>query len=190
MGQHIVIFTTEHLIIRTATLDDADFLFSLWTNPAVMTNVGFPQGLRTSREKVAAQITSKEKPPFNQVLMVALQKTGKIIGQCKMTLPNEEGISTTDVKLHPDHWGHKYGVEIKRSLVDYLFRKTDCIAVEATPNKANLASIKMQEAVGGIRVGEAVYKFPEEMHAYTQSIHHYIYRVYRESWPNTNLQIK
>jgi len=187
MGRRIVIFTTERLLIRIATFADADFLYQLWTNPAVMTNVGFPQGLRTSREKIAAQITSHGEPPFAQVLMVNLKTSGKRIGQCKMILPNEEGISTTDVKLHPDYWGQKYGVEIKRGLLDYLFRKTDCIAVEATPNIKNIASIKMQEAVCGICVGEAVYKFPKEMHSYTQSVHHYIYRVYRESWASANL---
>lgn len=176
-----IIFTTPRLIIRTATLDDANFLYQLWTNPAVMTNVGFPQGLRTSRAKIAAQIASHEEPPFNQVLIACLQDD-TVIGQCKMTLPNKDGISTTDVKLHPDHWGHKYGIEIKRGLLDYLFRKTDCIAVEATPKVENVASIKMQEAVGGIRVGEGVFEFPEEMRDHTKPVPHYIYRVYRAHW--------
>ena len=120
--------------------------------------------------------------------MATLQKNGEIIGQCKMTLPNAEGISTTDVKLHPRHWGNKYGVEIKRGLLEYLFRETDCVAVEATPNIKNIASINMQEAVGGIRVGEAVYEFPESMRAYTEPVHHYIYRVYRKDWNQKGLQ--
>jgi RimJ/RimL family protein N-acetyltransferase len=55
-------------------------------------------------------------------------------------------------------------------------------AVEATPNVDNIASIKMQEAVGAVRVGEAVYTFPESMQAYTVPVHHTIYRLYRSTW--------
>jgi RimJ/RimL family protein N-acetyltransferase len=54
-----------------------------------------------------------------------------------------------------------YGVEIKQALVDYLFTHTDCSAVEATPNVENKASIKMQEAVGGVCLGEATFQVPE-----------------------------
>ena len=40
----------------------------------------------------------------------------------------------------------------------------------------------MQEAVGGKRVGEEVFRFPEEMRAYTCDVPHYIYMVFREDW--------
>ena len=80
-----------------------------------------------------------------------------------MNRPNAEGIVETDIKLLPAHWGNKYGVEIKRGLVDHLFTHTDCKAVEATPNVNNAASIKMQEAVGGARMSENVHHFPESM---------------------------
>ena len=91
-------------------------------------------------------------------------------------------MAETDVKLLPDFWGHKYGVEIKRALVSHLFTHTDCIAVEATPNVENIASIKMQEAVGGVRIKEAVYQFPDHMRDYTTPVHHYVYRVERSTW--------
>jgi RimJ/RimL family protein N-acetyltransferase len=67
-------------------------------------------------------------------------------------------------------------------LVVYLFAHTDCVAVQATPNVGNVASIRMQESVGGVRVGEQVYEFPESMRDYTTPVHHYIYRVYRKDW--------
>jgi len=52
-------------------------------------------------------------------------------------------------------------------VVAYQFTHTDCEAVHATPNVKNVASIKMQEAVGVIRVGEGVYHFPELLREYT-----------------------
>lgn len=48
----------------------------------------------------------------------------------------------------------------KRGLVEYILRHTSNAAVEATPNVANLASVKIQEAAGGARVGEGCLMFP------------------------------
>lgn len=86
------------------------------------------------------------------------------------------------MKLLPAFWGQRYGVEVKQGLLDYLFTHTDCEAVEATPNVANLASIKMQEAVGGVRIDEAIFHFPEAMQRYTVPVHYYTYRVSRKDW--------
>jgi len=114
--------------------------------------------------------------------VVVLKATGQRIGECKLGHVKEDGIAETDVKLLPDFWGHKYGVEIKRGLVDYLFTHTDCAIVQATPNAKNIASIKMQEAVGGVRVDEYHYEFPPSMSSYTTPIHGYVYHVRRDDW--------
>ena len=94
-------------------------------------------------------------------------------------MPDAAGIARTDVKLLPEFWGHKYGVEVKRGLIAYLFAHTDCIAVEGTPNVANIASIKMQEAVGGVRVGEKTFVPSAAQRNFMLPVHSIIYRVYR-----------
>ena len=45
-----------------------------------------------------------------------------------------------------------------------------------------MASIKMQEAVGGECIGEAVHEFPEAMRDYTVPVQYYLYRVERKNW--------
>ncbi len=174
---------TERLLIRTAEKDDAKILFDLWTDPRVMTNVGYPQGLEITlqeiEERTIAQDTTSE---FGKYLMAQLRAGGATIGECKMDLPDQQGISRTDVKLLPAYWDHKYGVEIKQALVDYLFLHTGCEAVEGTPNVDNIASIKMQEAVGAVRVGEDTFQSPHARAAVTAPVHHYIYHVTRSTW--------
>jgi RimJ/RimL family protein N-acetyltransferase len=71
-------------------------------------------------EDVCADIQGRDANEFSQLLVVRLKRTGEAIGQCKMCLPDEHGISETDVKLLPTYWGHRFGVEIKRGLVEYL----------------------------------------------------------------------
>lgn len=69
----------------------------------------------------------------------------------------------------------------------YQFTHTDCYAVQATPNVENIASINMQEAIGGVRIGEDAYQFPESMRDCTTPVHHYIYRVYRADWERNRI---
>jgi [ribosomal protein S5]-alanine N-acetyltransferase len=182
MCSQTMVFETERLVIRPATEQDVDLLYELWTDPRVMAAVGFPHGLRITRQEIASRLQRPLESEFGRLLVVESKASGQAIGQCVMHAPNEQGIAATDVKLLPACWGHKYGVEVKRGLVSHLFTHTPCLAVEATPNVANVASIKMQEAVGGIRVGEEVYEFPESMRDDTTPVHHYIYRVYRKDW--------
>lgn len=177
-----MIFETKRLQVRMATLADAPFYHQLWTNPEVMKNVGFPQGLPITQAEIEAQIRREGDKLFGHLLIVLLKEGGERIGECKMHPVGENGIVETDVKLLPQYWGHKYGLEVKRALVDYLFSHTECIAVQATPNIKNIASIKMQEAVGGKRIREEVYEFPEAMQSYTATIRYYVYHVTRDAW--------
>lgn len=175
-----IVFETDRLMVRPATEGDADLIFELWTTPEVMSNVGFPRGLRITREDVRKQLREQGGTEFDQLLVVVCKATGQTLGECKMHLPDSEGVAGTDVKLLPGFWGNKYGVEVKRALLAHLFAHTDCVAVEATPNVGNIASIKMQEAVGGVRVKEGTFEFPEEMRDHTTAVHHYVYRVERD----------
>jgi RimJ/RimL family protein N-acetyltransferase len=176
------VFETPRLIIRTVQPADVAMYYELWTSPQVMTNVGFPQGLRITKEEIAAKIAEQGETEFGRLLVVTQKSSGEAMGECKMYLPNEEGIASTDVKLLPRFWGNKYGVEVKQGLVDYLFTHTDCTAVKADPNVKNIASIKMQEAVGGVRVGEVVHEFPEHMRDFTHTVHSFVYHVCRADW--------
>ena len=160
-GRRHLVFETERLCVFVATEGDVELFYALWTDPRVMRNVGFPQGLPIAREMILDQLKGQAGRVFDPRLLAQLHESGDPIGECKLGWPNDMGISSTDVKLLPTYWGNKYGVEIKQALVDYLFTHTDCSAVEATPNVENKASIKMQEAVGGVCVGEATFQVPE-----------------------------
>lgn len=176
------VFDTVRLTIRLAAVEDVDFFYQLWTNPQVMIHVGFPQGLPITRAEIQDRLAAAGMSPFNRLLVIDLNSTGQSIGECHMHAPDPNGIASTDVKLLPAFWGYRYGIEVKRGLLDYIFTHTDAAAVEATPNVNNVASIKMQEAVGAKRAGETVHQFPPSMQGYTTPVHAYIYRVSRVDW--------
>lgn len=173
------VFETERLTVRIATVNDVHLFHTLWNDPKVMENVGFPQGLRITESELKERLSKQGECEFEQLLVVELKASGQAIGECKLSKPNQEGIVNPDVKLLPQFWGHKYGVEIWRGLIGYQFAHTNCIAVQGTPNVKNIASIKMQEAVGAVHVGEGEYQFPESMRHYTMPVRYHIYRVYK-----------
>ncbi|MCA9872969.1 MAG: GNAT family N-acetyltransferase [Anaerolineales bacterium] len=177
-----MVFETERLLVRRAAAADADMFFELWNHPQVMGYVGFPRGLGLTLAEIEKKLQEQGPTVFDGRLVVIRKTTGERLGEAALHRPDETGIAETDVKLLPQFWGHKYGVEVKRGLVDYLFTHTNCTAVQATPNVRNIASIKMQEAVGGVRVGEKVYDIPPEMAGYRTAVHAYIYHVRRVDW--------
>ena len=179
---HSLVFETERLAVRTATEEDVELLHALWSNPQVMRNVEFPHGLRVTRCELRERLSKQGTSEFEKLLVVELRATGQAIGECKLSCPGDKGIAEPDVKLLPEFWGQKYGVEVWRGILAYQFAHTDCHAVQATPNKENIASIRMQEAVGAVCVGEDVYRLPEAVQDCTTPVHHYIYRVKRADW--------
>ena len=74
------------------------------------------------------------------------------------------------------------GAEAWQAMVDYEFTHTDCDIVAGSPNVQNVASIKMMEAAGAVRVDEGVYEFPDSMKAYTTAVHCYGYHLARADW--------
>ena len=151
--------------------------------------VGFPHGLGLDadgvRRAIQRGLEQGDSRHLDARLVAERRQDGVIIGECKLGTPTTDGISETDVKLLPEYWNQGYGVEIKRGLLAYLFTHTECKVVAASPNVENIASIRMQEAVGGERVGEKVYEFPPEKRDFTCPVHCYIYHVHRDTWEKT-----
>ncbi len=180
--------TTKRLtiVIPENNKTEIEFLFNLWTNPEIMTFVGFPDGLKTDYETIKQQLSQNYSSEFDRVLLIKLSDSNQIIGECKLGFPDQNDIAHTDIKLSPEFWGQKYGVEIKEALLDYLFKHTKCDSVTATPNKLNKASIRMQKSVGGIKIKEELFKFPEHMKSFTVDVPYFEYIVTRENWEKQN----
>ncbi len=179
-----MVFETERLIIQIPTTkdEDVDLYFQLWNEPRVMKNVGFPKGLMKRREDIIAQLARSFNSEFDRTLIVIDKESNTPIGECKLGSPDEKGISTTDVKLLPTYWNKGFGTEIKTCIINYVFTHTNCKAIQATPNKSNIASQKMQEKVGAKRVSEGTYHFPESMRSYTKPVEYILYQIDRAEW--------
>lgn len=177
----MIVLRTDRLVVRTAEPADADFVAALWNDPDVMRYVGFPEGLGTAAREVLARIDSPADGVFGRILIITL-KDGTAIGNAHIGRVDDDGITETDVKLDPAFWGYGFGREVKHGLVEYIFANTCACAVQATPNRRNKASIRMQEHVGAEPVGEGTFVFPEDKRGNTCPVEYIVYRIRREDW--------
>lgn len=178
-----LVFTTRRLQVRVAGSQDAEFFCRLWNDPRVMASVGFPHGLDLSLGQVAHQLEhGAGRSVFERNLLIVLTGLQTALGECYLGLPQGKRVAETDIKLLPDFWEIGYGTEIKQGLLDYLFTHSDCQVVLATPNTENLASIRMQEAVGGVRLGEGISEIPGDQQVEARPVHYYLYQVSRQTW--------
>ena len=103
------VFETDRLSVRLATVDDADLFYALWTNGQVMRYVGFPNGLPIARQELVERLSKQGPSEFNTLLVVVLKATGESIGECKLSVPDEEGVAEPDCKLLPEFWAKYKG---------------------------------------------------------------------------------
>ena len=190
----------QRVLLSKMGREDVSFLLLLWGMPEVMRYADeFPayRGWTKSGPAEAAweRYVSRRAdlgPGYTQLILKL--EDGTRIGE-SFFAPLPEGYTfgpwskpagmlslMGDIKLLPEYWGRGYGTELKRALVDHLFRHTDCDVVQGTPNVDNVASIRMQEAAGAVRVSEREYEFPEHMRHYTAPVRSYVYHVRRADW--------
>ena len=65
-----VVFKTKRITVRLATVEDIEIFYRLWTDPQIMSNVGYPNGLSITREDIKCQISEGGTSEFQQLLIV------------------------------------------------------------------------------------------------------------------------
>ena len=168
------------MLARLARAEKRDlrFLVELWNDPAVMTSVGFPDGLGVDEDIVREQVEADGLGLLGGVLIVETLD-GARIGQARLGPLDADGVCETDLKLLPGAQKHGFALELKRAMLRFLFENTRCTCVRTTPLQDNLASIRLQERVHARRVAQDVWHFDEDP---GQPRPYWVYELRREDW--------
>ncbi|MCD6400890.1 MAG: GNAT family N-acetyltransferase [Anaerolineales bacterium] len=178
----LFVLETERLYIRLATLDDIDLFLALWNDPRVMAPAGAPLERQISRKEIAQKIQAQTDGIIGNLLVIELKISGISLGECFISTPDKRGVVQADIKLFPAFWGHRYGVEVRKVLLEYAFKNPYIKAVEIKSGVGDPGLIEMIEDSGGERVSDGSDEFSGEMRGYTVPEHQDIYRVTRERW--------
>lgn len=132
------------LTIRNATAEDAEILCRWWNDGAVMAHAGFPNGIGTSVEKVAASL--KQDTDLSRKLILELE--GAAIGEMSYRT-TEERIAEIGIKICDASQQEKgYGTTFIRMLIDYLFEHMGYDKITLDTNLKNERAQHVYEKLG------------------------------------------
>ena len=149
------LITTERLVLRRMSEDDAAEMFFLRSDEQVMKYIDRPRaqsvddGLKFIRMINEALLNNEY---INWA--ITLQGENRLIGNiCFWRIEREHFRAEIGYVLHPAHQGKGIMNEAVTAVLDYGFKEMKLHSVEANVNPENGASIKLLERIGFIREG-------------------------------------
>ncbi len=140
--------TTERLVIRDLTLDDAAHIKLLNTDPEVLRYVhDEPFADLAAAQKWITEIPGKLPNGFGR--WVITLKDGTWIGRCSLR-KGDDGTTLMGYRLLRAHWGQGYATETVRALLDTAFTVYDQPFVLSHIAEENARSIRVAEKCGAI----------------------------------------
>ncbi|MBN1399202.1 MAG: GNAT family N-acetyltransferase [Anaerolineae bacterium] len=147
-----ILLETDHLILRRFTEDDADALFELDSDPAVMRWLS--GGAPTPREVIETEILPRfmryDQGAPGLGFWAAVEKaSGAFVGWfCLRAVEGAPGVAALGYRLRKVVWGQGYATEGARALIHKGFNQLGLQRVVATTYQDNLASRRVLEKLG------------------------------------------
>jgi RimJ/RimL family protein N-acetyltransferase len=142
---------TERLVLRPLRTEDAEALYDMYCDPAVMRYMGGPYlgTLEELEERLEQRIAEHEADGFG-LLGTELRETGELIGRCGHLRWNIEGCIETEVGylFAHAHWGKGYATEAARALIGDAFKRLSASRVISLIHPENVASQRVAEHNG------------------------------------------
>jgi RimJ/RimL family protein N-acetyltransferase len=148
-----VLLETDRLTLRRFTVEDADLLVELDSDPAVMRYI--TGGVTTSREEIETDFLPAFLRYYERFdgygFWAAIEKaTGRFVGwfHLRPAPGAPEDVPELGYRLPRDAWGNGYATEGSQALVDAAFSRFAASRVVAETMVVNTASRRVMEKVG------------------------------------------
>jgi len=165
----LVVLETERLFLRCFTVDDADAILLMESDPEVLRYVGrIPLADAESYRKRIQTffLPYYDRPDGFGPWAIIERASGEFVGGCSLK-PALNSRSAAAMSFGPDEiemgyglrkssWGCGYATELTRALVRRAFTEMAVGCVVACVTLANLASVRVLEKAGLRRTGEAI----------------------------------
>ncbi|MET3927859.1 GNAT family N-acetyltransferase [Devosia sp. 2618] len=162
--------TTERLILREPSLDDAPF-YALGVGDydvaRFLTPVPYPYTLAMARDWLR-----QARPPTPEQSLLVIDLPGKGVIGC-VSLLNELGFWVAR-----PHWNRGYVTEAATALLDWHFADCDAEVVTSSAHHNNAASLAVQKKLGFVTTGREM-RFSQCLQ---HNVDHVVSRLTRESW--------
>lgn len=169
-----IMIETKRLLLRDMTYDDFDPLYEIFSDAETMAHYPAPFDSEKVRNWIKWNIDNYAKYGFG-LWAVILKETGKVIGDCGLTLQNIDGELLPEIgyHIHKKYQRRGYGSEAARAVRDYAFENTDYDCIYSYMKYTNVASYSTAVANGMKKVKE----YPDEKNGIS-----YAYAITRSEW--------
>ena len=140
------LFTNRTVLRPMSEIDLNDFL----THAACSMSVAGTELEGTFREKCKEQILSETEISFS----IHLKEDDKYIGYFE--LKGLDSAPEIGIDLIEDYQKQGIGFEVCRAAIDYIFDNTDITTLKYNCFRSNLASLKLADRLGAIKITEKV----------------------------------
>ncbi len=150
----------NELAIRNATAADAHTLGEWWRDGSVMAHAGFPLGLDTTDEEIAAGLATDDDLRRRRLIV---ERSGESIGEMSYTL--EGGVAEIGIKIcRRDMQEKGYGSRLLRLLINGLF-ELGASKIILDTNLKNERAQHVYEKLGFRKVGVRVDAWVDQLGA-------------------------
>ena len=165
---------TNRLILRKMTYDDFDALYEIFSDAETMAHYPAPFDRDKVMNWIKWNIDNYEKYGFG-LWAVVLKETGKVIGDCGLTMQNidNEILPEIGYHIHKNYQRNGYGSESARAVRDWAFENTAYDCIYSYMKYTNTASYSTAIANGMKKVKE----YPDEKNGIS-----YAYAITRQEW--------
>lgn len=169
-----MILETERLILREMNPNDYDDLYAVLADSDIMEHYPYTFDEARVRNWITRNMERYEKDGFG-LWAVVLKETGKMIGDCGITMQNIHGKLLPEVGYHirADHQRKGYASEAAAACIRYAFENLDFPAVYSYMKYTNIPSQKTAMKNGMRLIGE--YEDPDN--TYTR-----VFAIQRTEW--------
>lgn len=158
MKEKNIILETDNCIARTFKEDDLHLLYSLHSDPEIMSFIG--KGARSKEETMQhlLNIINHQNKYGYSSWLVHERKTGDFVGRIGLvhvgTIITIQQDTTTEKPVEIGyvvsraHWGKGYATEVAYACLEWGFSNTDLQEIVAKTNVDNLASQRILQKIG------------------------------------------
>ena len=147
------VISTERLILREIGYLDAPEIFTLRSDPRVMTYLDRAPDDSIDRAHIfISHLKESQQNGDGIVWALSLKSDRAMIGTAGFwRIMREHYRAEVGYTMHPDHQGKGYMQEAMQAILEYGFQKIKLHSVEANVNPDNTASIKLLERNGFVK---------------------------------------
>ncbi len=156
----------NNLVIRNATVEDAEILCAWWNDGKVMAHAGFPNGIGTTIQRITDSL--KHDNDENRLLILEIDRIP--VGEMNYRTVNE-GVAEIGIKICDFRWQEKgFGTAFMKMLIQYLFNEMGYQKIILDTNMKNTRAQHVYEKIGFRKVAVNVDSWKDQLGELQSSI--------------------